>query len=233
LTNKQQVQIAKRSAVLLILVAIAICLGMPGCTKSPTTNSTSSPGQPISSNPAKVEPTQAQQPPTIAEAREALDRVYRGAVTSGDAVVVGDFNGDGSEDLAIAVRPVDEKLTEINSEYANWIVADPKRVPVFDPKKRAQSLPATGPAQVVQGEALLAIVHGHGAKGWRDGEATQSYLLKSAAGSGMRVVPLRSYPPALSVRQQANLRADLITETLAGKAGFLYWATGKYAWHEQ
>lgn len=230
----------KRSPVLLILVVIAICLGVPGCTKSTTTTSTSSPGESAAKpaeSPAKVEPTRDEQPPTIAEAREALDRVYRGAVAIGesqhDTLVAGDFNGDGSEDLAIAVMPVGEKLTEINSEYANWIVTDPKRVRVFDPKKAAQSLPETGPAKVAQGEALLAIIHGNGAKGWRDGDATQSYLLKSVAGSGMRVVPFKSYPPALRVRHQANLRADIITQTLAGKAGFLYWATGKYAWQEQ
>lgn len=125
-------------------------------------------------------------------------------------------------------------IAEINSEFANWILADPKRAAVFDPKKRAQSLPETGPVRVQAGEALLAIVHGHGPNGWRDREATQSYLLKNAAATGMQVFPLKNFPPALKVKERgAKSRADVISGTISRKAGFLYWATGKYAWQEQ
>lgn len=149
--------------------------------------------------------------------------------------VTGDFNGDGSEDIAIAVTAVRGRIAEINSEFANWILADPKRASVFDPKKRVQSLPVeTGSVKVQAGEALLAIVHGHGPNGWRDREATQSYLLKNAAATGMRVVPLKDFPPALKVKESgAKSRADVISGTISRKAGFLYWATGKYAWQEQ
>ena len=172
MTNKQQAQISKRSPVLLILVVIAICLGVPGCTKSTTTTSTPSPGESASKSaesPANVEPRREKQPPTIAEAREALDRIYRGAVAIGehDSFVVGDFNGDGSEDLAIAVMPIGEKLTEINSEYANWIVMDPKRAPVFEPKKGAQSLPATGPRKSGTRRGLA----GNNSREWCEGLA--------------------------------------------------------------
>lgn len=126
-------------------------------------------------------------------------------------------------------------LAEINSEFANWIVADPKKVSAFDPKKAVQPPPAeSGPVKVGPGDTLLAIIHGHGPDGWRDREATQSYLLRNAAGEGLRVVPLKDFPPALRVKERgANSRADIISETLAGEPGFLYWATGKYAWHEQ
>ena len=184
----------------------------------------------------KPETPPARRPPSVAEAKDALERVYRGAVFAGEPAtfVTGDFNGDGSEDIAIAVTPVSDKIAEINSEFANWILADPKRAAVFDPKKRVQSLPETGPVKVQAGDALLAIVHGHGPNGWRDREATQSYLLKNAAAAGMRVVPLKDFPPALKVKESgAKSRADVITGTLSRKAGFLYWATGKYAWQEQ
>ena len=166
-----------------------------------------------------------------------LERVYRGAVAAAEPAtfVTGDFNGDGSEDIAIAVTPVAGKIEEINSEFANWILADPQRAAVFDPKKRTQSLPAqTGPVRVRAGEALLAIVHGNGANGWRDRDATQSYLLKNAAATGMQVFPLKNFPPALKVKENgAKSRADIISGTLSRKAGFLYWATGKYAWQEE
>jgi len=42
--------------------------------------------------------------------------------------VVGDFNGDGSEDLAVVVKPNETKLAEVNSEMANWILEDPKKI---------------------------------------------------------------------------------------------------------
>ncbi len=218
-------------------VIFAACTKQPNATNSPPP----SPGElqtkaPTNEQP-KPETTPARQPPTTAEAKDALERVYRGAVVGREPAtfVTGDFNGDGSEDVAIAVTPVAGKIEEVNSEFANWILADPKRAAVFDPKKRKQSLPAqTGPVKVQAGEALLAIVHGNGSNGWRDRDATQSYLLKNAAATGMRVVPLKDFPPALKVKENgAKSRADIISGTISGKAGFLYWATGKYAWQDQ
>ena len=83
-------------------------------------------------------------------------------------------------------------------------------------------------------DTLLAIIHGHGPDGWRDRDATQSYLLKNAAGEEVRVFPLKNFPPALKVKERgANSRADIISQTLAGEVGFLYWTTGKYVWHKQ
>ena len=224
---------------------IAGCVIFAACTKPPRPNTTdslpASPGESQTKAPTNEQPkpetTPARQPPTVAEAKDALERVYRGAVVAGEPAtfVTGDFNGDDSEDIAIAVTPITDKIEEVNSEFANWILADPKRAAVFDPKKRTQSLPAqTSPVKVQAGEALLVIVHGNGPNGWRDRDATQSYLLKNAAAAGMRVFPLRNFPPALKVKERgAKSRADVISGTISRKAGFLYWATGKYAWQEQ
>lgn len=236
---------ANLTPIFLKLLIIGGCIIFAACTKPSQPNATNSPpassGElqtkaPTNEQP-KPETTPARRPPTEAEAKDALVRIYREAVVGGEPAtfVTGDFNGDGSEDIAIVVTPVRGMVAEINSEFANWILADPKRASVFDPKKRVQSLPAeTGPVKVQAGEALLAIVHGHGPNGWRDREATQSYLLKNAAATGMRVVPLKNFPPALKVKESgAKSRADVISGTLSRKAGFLYWATGKYAWQEQ
>lgn len=235
-----RVEIAQRFSKWLLI--IAGCLIIAACTRPSQSNTTDS--QP-SSSPEELQakastndqPKNETTPATIAEAKAALERVYRGAVIAAEpaSFVTGDFNGDGSVDIAIAVTPVKDKLTEINSEFANWILADPKRASLFDPKKRVQSLQVeTGPVKVQAGEALLAIVHGNGTNGWRDREATQSYLLKNVAAAGMRVVPLKNFPPALKVKESgAKSRADIISGTLSRKAGFLYWATGKYAWQEQ
>jgi hypothetical protein len=229
------------------LLMVAVSLGLAACSKPAPPNATDSPrpspevlkitadggGQP------KSETTPDRQPPTLTEAQDALKRVYNRAVfvdaQPSATFVTGDFNGDGSADIAIVVSPATDMLAEINSEFANWIVADPKNVSVFDPKKAVQPLPAEpGPVRVRPGDTLLAIIHGHGTAGWRDRQATQSYLLRNAAGKDVRVIPLKNFPPALKVKERgANSRADIISQTMAGKAGFLYWAAGKYAWHER
>lgn len=236
---------ANLTLIFLKLLIIAGCVIFAACTKPSQSDATNSAPASAGESQTKVptngqpkpETTPVRLPPTVANAKDALERVYRGAVVAGEPAtfVTGDFNGDGSDDIAIAVTPVSDRIAEINGEFANWILADPKRAALFDPKKRTQSLPGeTGPVKVQAGEALLAIIHGYGPNGWRDREATQSYLLKNAAASGMQVLPLKNYPPALKVKENgAKSRADIISGTLNRKAGFLYWATGKYAWQEQ
>lgn len=190
-------------------------------------------GQPDSE--AERPPTQ----PTLTESRTALERVY-GKAVSIDAsrpvsFVVGDFNADGSEDIAFVVLPAAGMLGDINSELANWIIIDPKKVQTFDPDKAVQTLrPQTGPVKIEPRDTLLAVLHGHGRGGWRSPEATQSYLLKNAAGDDLRVVPAKDFPPALKVRgERLNKRAHIISQKLAGVSGFLYWSSGKYIWREQ
>jgi hypothetical protein len=167
-----------------------------------------------------------------------LERIYKLAVvfdeSRPDSFVVGDFNGDGSGDLAVAVKPSPGRLGEINDEMANWIVADPRREIPFDPNKAVQTTPpGEGPVKIEPHDALLAIVHGHGHEGWRSPEATQTYLLKGVAAQGLRAVPGNDYPPALVVRRNLNARADIISGRLAGADGFLYWSHGKYVWHRR
>lgn len=152
-----------------------------------------------------------------------------------DSFVAVEVTGDGSGDLAIAVRPAPGRLGEINDELlANWIVTDPRKAIPFDPDKAAQTTPhGPGPVKIEQSDALLAVIHGHGPEGWRSPEATQLYLLKGVAAQGLRAVPVRGYPPALAVRRNLNPGADIISGRLAGADGFLYWSHGKYVWHER
>lgn len=238
---------------LLLLCLLAACVLSPACKESagtggnssprpapsPVTNATP-PATPLTAIPAampiEVQPTTEAKPATNAEARASLERVYRRAVavdeSRPDHFVTGDFNGDGSGDLAVAVKPSRDMLGEINSDFSNWIVADPRAAVPFDLNQKKQTPPPAGPVKIEQSDALLAIVHGHGAEGWRSPQATQSYLLKGVAAQGLRSVAVRNYPPALMVRKNLNARADIISGKLAGTDGFLYWSRGKYVWHK-
>lgn len=227
----------------LLLCLLAACVVSAACRDSAGTGGNSSP-QPSPSGAngttaADVRTTPEAKSPTPAEARAALERIYKLAVvfdeSRPDSFVAGDFNGDGSGDLAVAVRPSPGRLGEINDELlANWIVADLRKAIPFDPDKAAQTtLPGPGPVKIEQSDVLLAVIHGHGPEGWRSPEATQSYLLKGVAAQGLRAVPARGYPPALAVRRNLNIGADIISGRLAGADGFLYWSHGKYVWHER
>ena len=69
--------------------------------------------------------------PRMSEVKAALHRVFGDSCSlpalralKGVQFIVGDFNGDQSEDLALTVRPAAGKLKEVNDELANWIIQD-------------------------------------------------------------------------------------------------------------
>lgn len=221
---------------------LAACVLSAACRKPAGTGENSSPRPSPSSaanatTPAEAQPTAEAKLATNAEARASLERVYQRAVavdeSRPDTFVTGDFNGDGSGDLAVAVNPARDMLGELNSEFPNWIVADPRAAAPLDPDKTKQAPPPAGPVKIEQNDALLAIVHGHGPEGWRSPQATQSYLLKGVAAQELRAVPVMKYPPALVVRRNLNTKSDIISGKLAGADGFLYWSRGKYIWHKR
>jgi hypothetical protein len=154
--------------------------------------------------------------PTAAEVREALTRNYEDAAVIDNSrpapFVVGDFNGDKSEDIAIVVKPGKGKLAKLNSEYANWILEDPRQpIHIRDLKTR----PA--PVTVTSKDSLLVVIHGVKSEGWRSSIARQTYLLKNAAGE--------------SFETQSSRRGDVIREKLEGTDGIIYYTGAKYAWH--
>ena len=162
--------------------------------------------------------------PTEAELRDAINRNYEGAVTIDNnqsvPFLVGDFNGDSSEDIAIIVKPAKDKLSELNGEYVNWILEDPRQVHNPEQKKR--------PVTVGGDDLLLAVIHGHEREGWRSKLARQTYLLKNAVGINSQTETANQLrgnkllPP---------LRGDVIREKLDGADGVIYWTGAKYSWH--
>jgi hypothetical protein len=176
-------------------------------------------------------------PHSISELQGVTARIYKEAVivdsSRNDNFVVGDFNGDGSQDIAVIVRPGKGMLPELNSEYANWIRED-----AFDVGKLAaqtheqQPNKKRKPTVITAGDRLLAVIHGHQAAGWRNPMATQTYLVKNAVGEKLSAQTARSLLNDAANRQQLPpLRGDVIHETLAGTPGFLYWTGARYAWH--
>lgn len=219
-----------------LLAALLLALA-PACTEPERPGAGSAP--PSSPTPASAAATpeaaaapaapNAALPPELAEAspadlRGCVKRVYGDAVTvevgRPDNYVTGDFNGDGSQDIAVVVRPARGKLGENNDELANWILVDPREVQDPDAAK-PDAKPGPTPARVTvaQGDILLAVIHGHKAEGWRNPAATQTYLLKNAAGNDLKARPRAPGRPP-----------DVISETLAGREGFLLWDGARYFW---
>lgn len=171
-------------------------------------------------------------PPGAAEVEGTVERIFKGALTAGPApsFAVGDFNGDDSQDLAVALAPAPGRLGEVNDELAGWIIKDP-----FAPLPGDASLYGAVRRRVIVEESdglLLAVIHGYGAAGWRDARATQTYVLKGAAGER---ISARAQKTALASGDEAKmpqLVGDVIDETVGGRAGFIYYNGAHYLWYD-
>jgi len=146
----------------------------------------------------------------------------------------GDFNGDGSPDLAVVVRPTSGQLAELNNEVANWIRCDPQNVKPPVPQKHGRiflQMPVPPPV-IEQRDLLLAVVHGYGTQGWRSPQARQTYLLKNAVGSEIKMTPFDdAVKMAGKYKNSPRLRGDVVSEKLDNGQGLLYYTGAKYAWH--
>jgi hypothetical protein len=183
---------------------------------------------------AAPSPTPPPAPPRAAEVADKLARVFQGVVRVDQAratgALVGDFNDDGSEDIAVVVKPDPAKLEEINSEVANWVLNDPQKVVLPDPNKAVQAPPRAAPVKVAPADLLLAVIHGYGTEGWRNPAAQQTYLLKNAVGTDLRAIAWQDAfgIPAASTPHR---HGDVLREDLNSAQGFIYWTGAKYAWH--
>lgn len=164
--------------------------------------------------------------PELDQVQDAVKRVFKDAAiidsTQKPAFIAGDFNGDLSEDVAVILKPAPDKLSDLNRELPPWLLRDPFGTPE-----------SSGPRlRVVATDALLAVIHGFGPKGWRDSEATQAFLLKNAAGTGMETHAGKEFVTANQGKKLPTVRGDLIGEVLAGKSGYLYYSGATYSWYD-
>lgn len=165
-------------------------------------------------------------PPPIDEVQQAVRRVFKEAViidtSHNPTFIVGDFNGDLSQDIAVVLKPASDKLSELNEEFPTWILRD----------LAGPTQPRSPRLLVGAKDKLLAIIHGYDAEGWRDHQATQTFLLKNAAGSGMEAHSAKDFVAAHQGSKLPPLRGDLVGEELGGKSGYLYYAGATYAWYD-
>ena len=186
---------------------------------------------------ALVESAPAYQPPPTApqinlpkvvgaklpEVQDAVKRVFKdGAVIDENtrpSFFTGDFNGDASQDIAVVLKVVPGKLSQMNEEYPTWLLRDPFA------KERTQ-------LNVEERDVLLAIIHGFGDNDWRDSQATQTYLLKNAVGNNIAIQTSEEFIKSRTSRRVPRVQGDLIAENLRGTSGYLYYTSGNYLWYD-
>lgn len=161
--------------------------------------------------------------PKQSEVQEAVRRVFKDAAVINTAYnpsfLAGDFNGDGSQDLAVILKPAN--LDVMNQELPPWLVRQP----------RTNKAPLTQ-ARIEKDETLLAVIHGYGANHWRDPDATQTFVLKDVVGQDLKVHSLSEFVTANSGRKLPRPQGDLIGETVQGSPGYLYYAQATYSWYD-
>src|SRR5687768_15015787 len=191
-----------------LAVLIAVCSFLVSCATAENPR-VEAPPAPI------VQADQPQQisklpPPDLDRVQEAVKRVFKDSAVI-DTIrkpvfIAGDFNGDQSQDIAVVLKPAPERLSDLNEEYSNWILRDP-----FAANESRMSRP-----RVAADDSLLAVIHGHGANGWRDPQATQTYLLKNAVGSNMKARQPKDVATVNQGKKLPRLRGDVISEVLGG-----------------
>src|SRR5438270_4049852 len=212
-------------AAVLAMLLIGLSFSRFGQHKRPTAGV----NKPLIVRPTQPEPPAVKlPPPTASDVVHAVEAAFRGTVVipnrNKPKFLLGDFNGDGYEDLAVIVRPDPEKLEAINSETAGWIIRDPRKI-IF-PKPGQSVGKETGrrkPEKVRPSDVMLAVVHGVGPMGWRGPLLQQVFLLRNVAATSFAA----ERSPGL-VWQPGN--GDVIRETLAGSEGYVYWVGTGYAW---
>jgi hypothetical protein len=206
------------------LCAAFLVLALSACSSSSKRQVVEAPPPAYQPSPesAPVRLTAAAAPKTI-EVQEAVRRIFKDAAVVDTKynpnVLAGDFNGDGSQDLAVIVKPV--KLDLMNQELPPWLVREPRAK--RDPRRLLK---------IEKDETLLAVIHGYGTNDWRDPDATQTFVLKNVVGNDLKVHSGKEFVTANSGRKLPRPQGDLIGETVQGSPGYLYYASATYSWYD-
>lgn len=228
---------AKSFLLVRLALAAAIIFVLQGCSSSNSGLRVEKPVPVASPTPtpaAQATPVPKLPPPTKAEVESAFHRIFgddlAARIAGRETFIVGDFNGDQSEDIAILARPAPGKLDDVNNELANWIIQDADKAFIPPVGKTVVVPPKQTRPNIANGEEVLAIIHGFGPQGWRTPDARQAYLLKHAAGpfQGTASSASQKYIRDLKL----NIDSDIIKELRNNKKGYIFWTGSAYAWHE-
>jgi hypothetical protein len=211
-----------RHHIIFLLLVILSSSYFAGCSAGPNAQNPPAP----QSSPAQSQSTSQVSQPKLPEVQEAVSRVFKDAVSIDESrqpsFIAADFNGDRSQDIAVILKPAEAKLSDMNQQFPPWILKDPFLTPE----------PGMKPLRITSEEVLLAVIHGHEDKGWRHPQATQTYLLKNAAGEGMLVRSKGEVAAAHPGKPLPQLKGDLIGESVNGQSGYLYYAGSTYLWYD-
>lgn len=207
---------------------------LSGCSKTEKPLAEAPPPPVKAEAPPSPPPAQADQPqvisklppPQTSEVEDAVKRIFKEAVLIDTSYkptfIVGDFNGDRSEDIAVVLKPAADKLAALNEEFPNWLLRD----------LGGSNPPASPRLRVAANDKLLAIIHGYDAKGWRDDQATQTYLLKNAAGSGLETYSKKEFVAAYQGKKLPQISGDVVGQENEGKLKCIYYAGATYSWYD-
>jgi hypothetical protein len=229
---------SRAKSVLLVRLALtgAMLVGLQGCSNQSNSEVRVEKPLPASTpqpSPAAATPVPKLPPPTEAEVQAAFHRVFGDSLIVSTSIrpffIVGDFNGDESEDLALIARPAPGKLQDVNNELSNWTIQDADKALLPAAAKKVVMPRNEERPTVANGEEILAIIHGAGPMGWRSADARQAYIVKHAAAKLLGTAPSVSQKAirAMHLPQET----DIIKQVRNNKKGFLFWTGGVYAWH--
>ena len=209
-----------RVLILCVMIALVFC----------TCSSSKRP--PVEAPPVAYQPSPQSTPPIQltsvsapkqSEVEQAVKRIFKDAAiidtNYNPSFLSGDFNGDGSQDLAVILKPV--KLDLINQDLPPWLIRQPRNNKVDRIRLR-----------IDKDETILAVIHGFGPNHWRDPEATQTFVLKDVVGNNLKVESPKDFVATNSGRKLPRPQGDLIGETVDGNAGYLYYAQATYSWYD-
>ena len=206
--------------ILCLVIALMIC----ACSSTSTRQVSEAPPPVYQPSPEST-PVRlaAPAPAKTSEVQEAVKRIFKDAAVVdtnyNPNYLAGDFNGDGSQDLAVILKPANLDL--MNQELPPWLVREP----------RAKKDPRLA-LKIDKDETLLAVIHGFGANDWRDPDATQTFVLKNVVGNNLKVHSGEEFVTANSGRKLPRPQGDLIGETVQGTQGYLYYASATYSWYD-
>jgi hypothetical protein len=205
-------------AILLIALMLSAC----SSSKRPAAEAAPVAYQPTPESTPPIQLTSVSAPKQ-SEVEQAVKRIFKDAAVIdtnyNPSFLSGDFNGDGSQDLAVILKPA--KLDLMNQELPPWLVRQPR-----------SHKAARAPATIEKDETFLAVIHGYGANHWRDPEATQTFVLKDVVGQNLKVHSSNEFVTANSGRKLPRPQGDLIGETVGGTPGYLYYAQATYSWYD-